>query len=68
MHPLAIVEPIYIKKELLDYHVFSTNKGILRKNFGKSNKFIRIKINNRKRDSEDYQTFLSEDVYFSFRF
>ena len=30
--------------------------------------FIRIKINNRKRDSEDHQSFVSEDFYFGFWF
>ena len=48
--------------------MFCTNKGIPRKNLGKPNKFIRIKIKSRKKDSEDYQRFLSEYFYFGFRF
>ena len=43
--------------------MFCTYKGITRKNFGDLNKFIRIKIKNRKRDSEDYQRFVSEEFY-----
>ena len=48
--------------------MFCPNKEITRKNFGDKNKFIRIKIKNRKRDSEDYQSFVSEEFYSVFGF
>ena len=64
----SLLSRFTLKRSVLDYDVFSTNNGIPRKNFGKQNKFMRIKINNRKRDSEDYQSFVSEDFYFGFWF
>ena len=64
----SLLSRFTLKRSVLDYDVFSTNNGIPRKNFGKQNKFMRIKINNRKRDSEDYQSFVSQHFYFGFRF
>ena len=53
------------KRSFLDYNVFCTNQGNTQKELWTVNVY---KLNNRKRNSENYQSFVGENFYFGFQF